>query len=414
MRLPGDPEGCAALGASLQRAASGAVTAERSESVAQSNAAGWQGSAAASWQDSAARNASRTSELARAMHLAGRALCDFAEALRQAQALAARAGDVAAQQGLTLLADGWIPSVGFDFGAAGPAEREALTRTALAAAAVRDDALRLVALAQAAETAAHERLAADLRGALACPVGPGYACGTLQREPVAFPLSPFPSAEFPSPRWSPLLHPVPWTLPMFGGRGDVGGRESWMWDSSPPNALDAAGWANSARLAPRYGAALAQELASKSSGSRAAQLQAKALDYGYADDWLHSPRTWITDGAVPRVGSTVLRRLPVVSTVLVGVGIQQDHRDGMGWGQAATKNVGSAAAGTLAALGTGALVVGMGTATVVAAPVVVGVVVGAVVAYGIGHYGDDVGRGAPRTASASKDAVVKGWKKVFG
>jgi hypothetical protein len=387
--VPGDAAGCAALGSALTRAATGTAQASQQLESARDATPGWQGEAGGAWRATASKQVAAAGDLAQALAAAGRALSRFAADLEAAQQLAARAQALAADVCLSLSATGSVPAVHVPMGPYVTSEQADDAARARRLAETRTDVLDVVRRAKEAERLAHDTLRSSLSGLAAaqCPAGR-------------------PGAPSPAPQWNDYLELGNELLLLprriADGQSALAAAQGRFARELRTKARQATG-SDAAALRRLRNAELRDMRAWRSS---AATWAARADDVDTLVPWVrHAERT--LHGSLP-----VLRRAPVVGVGLTGLGIAVDVGEGKPAGTAVASNVTGAVAATVAAplLTAGAATL-MGTATVAAAPVVLGVVAAGVVGYGVGkvveHWGDDVVEGVG-------DLAGEAWDSVFG
>ena len=404
MIVPGDADACGALGVALQRAARGVDESRRGLASARSATACWAGSAGTSWRTVEQRQQAAAQDLAAALHAAGAALVTFAAALVEAKALAAAAVRHAAYAGLSVTADGAIARVHVPYGPFTTPEQEESAREAGRRAQVREEALRKVALAEAAEQAAHDALARALRGidAASCPAAAAPGTGTAT------------GRSLPEPGWNDW---VDLANGLVLARGQAHHRAAGLADGLGKLAKDIkaatklGGPAERAAARKEWKAALAQ--------MRAAQRAADA--HALRVSRLQPASGWLGRFSQPLTRSVpVVRHVPGVSVVMTGAGVWVDvgHKD-MDPTLAVVKNTASTAAGMAAGAATTAGVAVLMTGGAVAlAPVAAGVLVGAgvgvVVGWGVEEYGDDVVDAVKDVGTDAADLAGRLWGKITG
>lgn len=401
MIVPGDPDGCGALGLALQRAAVGIGQGSSSLAAARAGTACWQGSAGDSWRAAEARQQSAADSLAQAVHAAGRALLAFAAALADAQALAAAAVRQAHQAGLSIGATGAVAPVAVPLGPYASPAQEEQARTAGRRAQAREDVLRKVAAADAAEREAHDQLLRDLR-AIEAPCRSDRPSGQAVD-----------GTSLPRPGWNDWVDLVNGLVLAPGAALERATRV----------ANERGAFAKQIKALTRVGDATARAAARKEwkaalvqmrAAQRAADAQAlRVTRLQPASGWLHTASRPLS-GTLP-----VVRHVPVLSVVMTGVGVGVDLDKGMDPGLAVVKNTASTAAGMAAGAATTAAVAALMTGGAVAlAPVLAGVAVGAgvglVVGWAVEEHGGEVAEVAQDLAEGVGDLAGSVWAKITG
>jgi hypothetical protein len=403
MIVPGDAEGCGALGLVLQRAASGVGQSQSSLAAASSGTASWQGPAGQAWRATEDRQQAAASDLSAAMYAAGTALVTFASSLVEAQSLAARARSSAAAAGLSISATGAVPAVHVPYGPYISPEQQEQAREAQRRAEARGDVLRLVQAARSAERDAHDQLLRDLRGVDAPRATVGSPVAGAAPE----------GRSLPRPGWSDWLDLANGLL-LAPSQAHDRATETALARGAFAKSIKGATGAGSpaARAAARqeWRAALRQMRAAQAAANRHAVTSARLQP---ATGWLSWANKPIARG-VP-----VARLVPGLAVVMTGVGVGVDVRGGMDPTHAVVKNVSSTGAGmVVGAAVTGLAATALTGGAIAAAPIVIGVAAGAVVAYGVGwvvgEYGDDVAGAVGDVAGEAADLTGRVWGRLTG
>ena len=406
MIVPGDAEGCGALGLVLQRAASGVGQSQSSLAAASSGSASWRGPAGQAWRATEDRQQAAASDLSAAMYAAGTALVTFASSLVEAQSLGARARSSAAAAGLSISATGAVPAVHVPYGPYISPEQQEQAREAQRCAEARGDVLRRVQAARSAERDAHDQLMRDLRGVDAprAAVGPPV--------PGAAPEG----RSLPRPGWNDWLDLANGLLlapSQALDKATATARARGEFAKSIKGATGATGAGSpAARAAARkeWRAALRQMRTAQAAADRHAVTSARLQP---ASGWL----SWASK-PIAR-GVPVARHVPGLAVVMTGVGVGVDVRGGMDPTHAVVKNVASTGAGmVVGTAATGLAAAALTGGAIAAAPIVIGVAAGAVVAYGVGwvvgEYGDDVAGAVGDVAGEAADLTGRVWGRLTG
>jgi len=363
MRLPGDADGCGQLATRLARAAAGVERARRLQQQGQSAVGDWEGAAARAFADIALAYQQATSQLAVALHAAGQALAAFAAELRRAQALAARAGQVAMEAGLVVGPAGSIAPVtlSLDLSASDDQTSQAALADGLVRDHARDEALRLIRLARDTERVAHDSLRAALQALLVPPLAGAFLGSTS--------------------RWIGVGDPVPGLRTLGPPSESVFGWSTWQPGITDP--VDALGLA---ARAPERMQLRADKLLATGEGN-VRRLHGDRVTIELVDKaWGRLPDGW-----------GIGRSLGVVGAAFTAVDVfVESHDKKVGPERALTKAVLTTAAAS-AGYATGFAAAGALGMTGVGAPVAVAIVTGIAVSWGVGKLVDHWRDTHPRT-----------------